>query len=104
MAIDLNTLPYEGDDHHLPDLNDEPNEGDDRHLPDLNEEPPDELEAAIHLLQEGEVHGLLGDVQVHQAQEVQSDLLEEDEHVVHGIDLNLDPSELQQPNEGNVLY
>jgi hypothetical protein len=104
MAIDLNTLPYEGDDHHLPDLNAEPGEGDEHHLPDLNEGPPDEQEVAIHLLQEDEVHGLPGDVQVHQVQEVQSDLLQEDQHVVHGIDLNLDPSELQQPNEGIVLY
>ena len=72
MAIDLNTIPDEEAEHHLPDLNGE-----------LLDEQADE---------------------VLRLQEAQSQLLQEDEQVaMHGIDLNIDPSELQQPNEGNVF-
>jgi hypothetical protein len=52
------------------------------------------MKTKSHHLQEDEVHGLLEDVQVHRPQE--------DEHVMHGIDLNLDAFELQQQNEGNM--
>ena len=42
--------------------------------------------------------------EVHRLEEAQSQLLQEDEQVdMHGIDLNIDPSKLQQPNEGNVF-
>jgi hypothetical protein len=52
------------------------------------------MKTKSHHLQEDEVHGLLEDVQVHRPQE--------DEHVMHGIDINLDAFELQQQNEGNM--
>jgi len=79
MAIDLNTIPDEEAEHHLPDLNGE-----------LLDEQADE----VHVLQD----------EVLRLQEAQSQLLQEDEQVaMHGIDLNIDPSELQQPNEGNVF-
>ena len=45
---------------------------------------------------------------VHCLEEAQSHVLQEDEHVTvrgHPLpDLNDDPSELQQSNEGNVLF
>ena len=45
---------------------------------------------------------------VHWLQEAQSHLLQEDEQVaMHGhplLDLNVDPFELQQPNEGNFFF
>ena len=79
MAIDLNTIPDEEAEHHLPDLNGE-----------LLDEQADE----VHVLQD----------EVLRLQEAQSQLLQEDEQVaMHGIDLNIDPSKLQQPNEGNVF-
>ena len=92
MIIDLNTVP----------------EGDGDPLPGLNEEPPaDEQEDEIQHLQKDEVHVPVDD-EVHWLQEAQSHLLQEDEQVaMHGhplLDLNVDPYELQQPNEDNFFF
>ena len=77
MAIDLNTIPDEEAEHHLPDL---------------NEEPPDKQEDETHHLQKDEVHVLVDD-EVHWFQEAQSYLFQEDEEVsmhVHPLlDLNV---------------
>ncbi|CAN6283788.1 unnamed protein product, partial [Urochloa humidicola] len=89
MPIDLNTIPTERD-------------GDP--LPDLNENPPDEHEQEdeTHHLQDNAAHAMAIDLNTvpHEVEEAQSHLVHEDEQVVvHGIDLNADACDLQEPNE-----
>lgn len=105
MVIDLNKIPGEGSEEHLPDLNQEPDDGggDEIHLlqEDQLQEPDDDGGDKIHFLQEDQLH-LIKEAQAHPL-EGQSHYLHKDQQIgVHAIDLNNPACEGQEEfPEGN---